>query len=170
MAFDGLMIKGIISELNKNILNSRVEKIYQPNQDEVLIKLYGTTGKSNLRVVTSSDNYRIHLTNSVKDNPFTAPNFCMVLRKYLTSARLRNIYTNGLERTVFIDFDSIDEEKNLQKYTLVVELMGKYSNVILINSNNIIINSLKHFRETEDSKRNILPGYEHGPGCAGGGL
>ena len=62
MAFDGLMIKGIISELNKNILNSRVEKIYQPNQDEVLIKLYGTTGKSNLRVVTSSDNYGIHLT------------------------------------------------------------------------------------------------------------
>ena len=108
MAFDGLMIKGIISELNKNILNSRVEKIYQPNQDEVLIKLYGTTGKSNLRVVTSSDNYRIHLTNSVKGNPFTAPNFCMVLRKYLTSARLRNMYTNGLERTVFIDFDSID--------------------------------------------------------------
>ena len=161
MAFDGLMIKGIISELNKNILNSRVEKIYQPNQDEVLIKLYGTTGKSNLRVVTSSDNYRIHLTNSVKGNPFTAPNFCMVLRKYLTSSRLRNIYTNGLERTVFIDFDSIDEEKNLQKYTLVVELMGKYSNVILINSNNIIINSLKHFRETEDSKRNILPGYKY---------
>ena len=161
MAFDGLVIKGIINELNNNILNSRVEKIYQPDQDEILIKLYGTNGKSNLRIVTSSDNYRIHLTNSIKSNPFTAPNFCMVLRKYLSSARIRNIYTNGLERTVFVDFDAMSEENNLEKYTLVIELMGKYSNVILINSNSIIINSLKHFKKDETSERNILPGYKY---------
>lgn len=161
MAFDGLVIKGIINELNKNILNSRVEKIYQPDQDEILIKLYGTSGKSNLRIVTSSDNYRIHLTNSIKNNPFTAPNFCMVLRKYLSSGRIRNIYTNGLERTVFINFDTMSEDNNLEKYTLAIELMGKYSNVILINSDNIIINSLKHFRKDEASERNILPGYKY---------
>ena len=102
MAFDGVVIKGIIQELNKNIINSRVEKIYQPEPDEILIKLYGLTGKNNLKIVISSNNYRIHLTNFIKENPFTAPNFCMVLRKYLTSSRIRNIYTNGLERTVFI--------------------------------------------------------------------
>lgn len=161
MAFDGLVIKGIINELNKNILNSRVEKIYQPDQDEILIKLYGTSGKNNLRIVTSSDNYRIHLTNSIKNNPFTAPNFCMVLRKYLSSGRIRNIYTNGLERTVFINFDTMSEDNNLEKYTLAIELMGKYSNVILINSDNVIINSLKHFRKDEASERNILPGYKY---------
>lgn len=161
MAFDGLVIKGIINELNKDILNSRVEKIYQPDQDEILIKLYGTSGKNNLRIVTSSDNYRIHLTNSIKNNPFTAPNFCMVLRKYLSSGRIRNIYTNGLERTVFINFDTMSEDNNLEKYTLAIELMGKYSNVILINSDNVIINSLKHFRKDEASERNILPGYKY---------
>lgn len=161
MAFDGLVIKGIINELNKNILNSRVEKIYQPDQDEILIKLYGTNGKSNLRIVTSSDNYRIHLTNSIKNNPFTAPNFCMVLRKYLSSGRIRNIYTNGLERTVYIDFDAMSEDNNLEKYTLAIELMGKYSNVILVNSDNNIVNSLKHFRKDETSERNILPGYKY---------
>ena len=75
MAFDGLVIKGIIEELNKNIINSRVEKIYQPEPDEILIKLYGSTGKNNLKIVTSSNNYRIHLTNFIKENPFTAPNF-----------------------------------------------------------------------------------------------
>ena len=138
MAFDGLVIKGIIEELNKNIINSRVEKIYQPEPDEILIKLYGSTGKNNLKIVTSSNNYRIHLTNFIKENPFTAPNFCMVLRKYLTSGRIRNIYTNGLERTVFIDFDTMSEENELQKYTLAIELMGKYSNVILVNSENVI--------------------------------
>ena len=161
MAFDGLVIKGIISELNNSILNSRVEKVYQPNQDELLFKLYGTGGKFNLRIVTSSDNYRIHLTNSIKSNPSTAPNFCMVLRKYLSSARIRAIYTNGLERTVFINFDTMTEEKQLTQYTLVIELMGKYSNVILINSNNIIVNSLKHFRQGDTSERNILPGYKY---------
>ena len=161
MAFDGFVIKGIINELNKNILNSRVEKIYQPDQDEILIKLYGTNGKQNLKIVTSSDNYRIHLTNSTKNNPFVAPNFCMVLRKYLTSGRIRNIFTNGLERTIFITFDTISEEKELEKYTLAIELMGKYSNVILINSESVIINSLKHFKNDETSERNILPGYKY---------
>lgn len=161
MAFDGLVIKGIINELNNNILNSRVEKIYQPDQDEILIKLYGTNGKSNLRIVTSSDNYRIHLTNSIKSNPSTAPNFCMVLRKHLSSARIRNTYTNGLERTVFIDFDAMSEDNILEKYTLVIELMGKYSNIMLVNSDNIIVNSLKHFRKDETSERNILPGYKY---------
>lgn len=161
MAFDGLVIKGIIEELNKNIINSRVEKIYQPEPDEILIKLYGSTGKNNLKIVTSSNNYRIHLTNFIKENPFTAPNFCMVLRKYLTSGRIRNIYTNGLERTVFIDFDTMSEENELQKYTLAIELMGKYSNVILVNSENVILNSLKHFRKDEISERNILPGYKY---------
>lgn len=161
MAFDGFVIKGIINELNKNILNSRVEKIYQPEQDEILIKLYGTNGKQNLKIVTSSDNYRIHLTTSIKNNPFVAPNFCMVLRKYLTNGRIRNIYTNGLERTVFICFDTLSEEKELKKYTLAIELMGKYSNVILINSENVIVNSLKHFKKDEISERNILPGYKY---------
>lgn len=161
MAFDGFVIKGLINELNKNILNSRVEKIYQPDQDEILIKLYGTNRKQNLKIVTSSDNYRIHLTNSTKNNPFVAPNFCMVLRKYLTSGRIRNIFTNGLERTIFITFDTISEEKELKKYTLAIELMGKYSNVILINSENVIINSLKHFKKDETSERNILPGYKY---------
>ena len=161
MAFDGVFIKGIIQELNKNIINSRVEKIYQPEPDEILIKLYGLTGKNNLKIVISSNNYRIHLTNFIKENPFTAPNFCMVLRKYLTSSRIRNIYTNGLERTVFIDFDTMSEENELQKYTLAIELMGKYSNVILVNSENVILNSLKHFRKDEISERNILPGYKY---------
>lgn len=161
MAFDGVFIKGIIQELNKNIINSRVEKIYQPEPDEILIKLYGLTGKNNLKIVISSNNYRIHLTNFIKENPFTAPNFCMVLRKYLTSSRIRNIYTNGLERTIFIDFDTMSEENELQKYTLAIELMGKYSNVILVNSENVILNSLKHFRKDEISERNILPGYKY---------
>lgn len=161
MAFDGLVINGVVKELENTILNSRIEKIYQPTSDEILFKLYGNSNKYNLQVVISSDNYRLNLTKYTKSNPSIAPNFCMVLRKYLASARIRKIYTTGLERIVFIDLDSMSEEGNLEKYTLIIELMGKHSNVILVNSNNVIINSLKHFKKDEHSYRNILPGYTY---------
>ena len=153
MAFDGFTCKAIINELNTSIINGKIVKIYQPNKDEFIFTIYANNNKYNLDICINSSNCRINLTNNKKDNPLTPPNFCMVLRKHLIGAKIRGIESHGLDRLVIFHMETYNELNDLINKKLIIELMGKHSNVILLNENDIIIDSARHIA----SDRNILP-------------
>ena len=162
MAYDGIVLKKVVDELQK-LQNGKVNRIYEPNKNELLISVYANGNLYALNIDISADNYRINLTTNEKSNPFVAPNFCMLLRKYLINSRINRIYTNGLERICFIEFECFNEMNDKIYRTLTIELMGKYSNVILVNSDGIIVDALKRFdNESENNtSRSIMPGRKY---------
>lgn len=161
MAYDGLVNYSVVSELQTKIINGKIDKIFEPNFEEIVLGIYSNGVKYALNFVTSSKYYRASLTTNSKPNPTFAPNFCMTLRKYMLGTHITNIYTNGLERIIFIEFEGFNKSKDFSTKKLVVELMGKHSNIILVDSNNIIIDSLKHFSIDSGSYRNIYSGEKY---------
>ena len=156
MAFDGIIIKKISTEL-KNIIGFKIDKVYEPDKNTVTLGLYGKCSNLSLLMCISSNNCRLHLTSHQQKNPTMAPNFCMLLRKYLIGLKIKNIYTVDLERIVFIDLEN-NENPNKPIYRkLIIELMGKHSNIILTDSNDIIIGSMRHTSTLENSNRDIYP-------------
>ena len=156
MAFDGIIIKKISTEL-KNIIGFKIDKVYEPDKNTVTLGLYGKSSNLSLLMCISSNNCRLHLTSHQQKNPTMAPNFCMLLRKYLIGLKIKNIYTVDLERIVFIDLEN-NENPNKPIYRkLIIELMGKHSNIILTDSNYIIIDSMRHTSTLENSNRDIYP-------------
>ena len=153
MAFDGFVNRSIVNELNNTIIGGKIVKVYQPTKDEFIFTIYANNSKYNLNIDINSSNCRINLTNSKKDNPLTPPNFCMLLRKHLIGSKIKNVETKGLDRVVIFNLETFNELNDLINKKLIVELMGKHSNVILLNENNIIIDSARHIA----SDRNILP-------------
>lgn len=156
MAFDGFTLKSVIQELNSCLINGKITKIYQPLPEEIVLGIYcnGTNYALSLNV---SVLYSLHLTTTSKPNPLCAPNFCMLLRKHLIGFKVKTITMPGLERIASLELEGYNELNDLVTYKLIVELMGKHSNIILVNQNNIIIDSLKHFTTFSGSLRNILP-------------
>ena len=144
MAFDGVTIACVISELKKELIGGRLYKIAQPENDELLLTIKQPTGQKRLLLSASASLPLIYLTESNKQSPMTAPNFCMLLRKHLQNGRIVNISQPGLERIVHIDIEHLDEMGDLRHKTLVMELMGKHSNLIFCNDDNTIIDSIKH--------------------------
>ena len=161
MAFDGIVTKAVVSELNTCLINGKINKIFEPNKNEILLGIYSGGKNYCLNISIDSVNYRINLTTSSKPNPQNVLNFCMVLRKHLTGGTIKKIYSTGLERIVFIDVDVYNELNDLITKTLVVELMGKHSNVILLNSEHIVIDSLRHLNKFDNSNRDIFPGSKY---------
>lgn len=161
MAFDGIVTKAVVSELNTCLINGKINKIFEPNKNEILLGIYSGGKNYCLNVSIDSVNYRLNLTTSSKPNPQNVLNFCMVLRKHLTGGTIKRIYSNGLERIVFIDIDVYNELNDLITKTLVVELMGKHSNIILLNSEHTVIDSLRHLNKFDNSNRDIFPGSKY---------
>ena len=161
MAFDGIVTKAVVSELNTCLINGKINKIFEPNKNEILLGVYSSGKNYCLNVSIDSVNYRINLTTNSKPNPQNVLNFCMVLRKHLTGGTIKRIYYNGLERIVFIDIDVYNELNDLITKTLVVELMGKHSNIILLNSEHTVIDSLRHLNKFDNSNRDIFPGSKY---------
>ena len=161
MAFDGIVTKAVVSELNTCLINGKINKIFEPNKNEILLGVYSSGKNYCLNISIDSVNYRINLTTNSKPNPQNVLNFCMVLRKHLTGGTIRRIYSTGLERIVFIDVDVYNELNDLITKTLVVELMGKHSNVILLNSEHTVIDSLRHLNKFDNSNRDIFPGSKY---------
>lgn len=162
MAFDGIVLNKVVNELQA-LKNGKVSRIYEPNKNELIFSVYANGKTYALNIDISADNYRLNLTTNEKPNPFVAPNFCMLLRKYLINSKINKIYTNGLERICFIEFECFNEMNDKIYKTLIIELMGKYSNVILVNAENTIIDALKRFdSESENStSRSIMPGRKY---------
>lgn len=161
MAFDGIVTKAVVSELNTCLINGKINKIFEPNKNEILLGVYSSGKNYCLNFSIDSVNYRINLTTNSKPNPQNVLNFCMVLRKHLTGGTIKRIYSNGLERIVFIDIDVYNELNDLITKTLVVELMGKHSNIILLNSEHTVIDSLRHLNKFDNSNRDIFPGSKY---------
>lgn len=161
MAFDGIITRAVVSELNGCLLNGRINKIFEPNKNEILLGIYSCGKNYALNICINPVNYRVHLTTHSKSNPQNVFNFCMVLRKHLTGGTIKKIYMNGLERIIYIDVDCYNDFNDLVTKTIVIELMGKHSNVILLNSDNTIIDSLRHLDKLDNSLRDILPGYKY---------
>lgn len=158
MAFDGLVISNIVYELNQTILNARISKIAQPENDELLFTLKGTGGQYRLAISASASLPFIYLTAQNKPSPMTAPNFCMVLRKHIANGRITRIYQPHMERIIHFEIEHLDEMGDLRTKTLIVELMGKHSNIIFCNSDGVIIDSIKRVSSMMSSLREVLPG------------
>ncbi|HSH36174.1 Rqc2 family fibronectin-binding protein [Schnuerera sp.] len=162
MSLDGIVTRAIVNELNSTILGGRVDKIYQHEKDEILINIYNKGKNRKLLISASSNNPRIHLTNYIKSNPSSPPMFCMLLRKHLSGGIILNIEQFYMDRIIFIDISSIDELGNATEKRLIVEIMGKYSNIILIDKNTFkIIDSIKRVTPDMSRVRQVLPGIEY---------
>ncbi len=160
MAFDTLGIKKIIDELSP-LLESKIDKVYQPEKDELLLVIRTREKTYKLVLSASANNPRIHFTEKTKENPKTAPLFCMLLRKHLVSGKITAVSQPDFERAVQFDVESYNELGDLTKKHLIVEIMGRNSNIILTDNDFKIIDSVKHVDFTQSSVRQILPGLEY---------
>ncbi len=165
MALDGIFLRHIKNELEGILIDSRVSQVYEPNRDELIINLRTFDGNKRLLLSTRADSPRIGITDYSVENPDKPPMFCMLLRKRLTSAKLTAIRQPGLERMLFLDFDSVNELGDKVKLTLAVEIMGKHSNIVLVDGEGVIVDALKRVDVTLSSKRLVLPSliYEMPP-------
>ena len=158
MAFDGVTIANIVYELNQELAGSRLYKIAQPEEDELLLTFKTKDGQKKLFLSADASLPLIYLTAESKPSPMTAPNFCMLLRKHLQNARVIAIRQPGLERIVQMELEHLDEMGDLCRKELIIEIMGKHSNIIFCNSDHMIIDSIKHISAAVSSVREVLPG------------
>ena len=156
MAFDGIVTKAIVTELSE-LTGARIDKVFEPNKNEIILGLYSEKKNYALDICIESQNCRINLTTNAKPNPQVAPNFCMLLRKNLIGLKLKNLITFDLERLIVLEFEGFDDVDDIISKKLIVELMGKHSNIILLDDTNIIIDSMRHIRELDENFRDILP-------------
>ena len=160
MAFDGIVISNIVHELKQTLTGGRIVKIGQPEKDELVlsIKNYDTY---KLLISASASLPLIYLTKENKQNPMTAPNFCMLLRKHFNSARIISIEQPNLERVIDFSIEHLDEMGDLCKKHLIVEIMGKHSNIIFCNENYQVVDSIKRVSGAVSSVRTVLPGSDY---------
>ena len=160
MAFDGIVIANLAKELNELLSGGRILKVAQPEKDELVlsIKQYET-----YKLFLSADASLplVYLTDTTKPNPLTAPNFCMLLRKHFNSARIISITQPNLERSLDIKIEHLDEIGDLKIKHLIIEIMGKHSNLILCDENYMIVDSIKHISGFVSSVREVLPGRNY---------
>ena len=156
MAFDGIVTKSILKELKPLIIGGKIDKIHEPDKNTIILGIYSQGKNYNLNICIDAHNCRINLTTHNRTNPLVAPNFCMLLRKYLIGGRISNISMLGLERLITIEIETLNDFNEIEIKTLIIELMGKHSNIILTNQKNIIIDAMRHL-SSESSYREILP-------------
>ena len=161
MALDGAFLRHIKKELEENIINSKVDKIYQPSRDELVLTMRSREGAKKLLISARASSPRINITSSTPENPKTPPMLCMLLRKRLSGARLREIRQVGLERLLLLDFEGTNELGDTVMMTLAVEIMGQYSNIVFIDGEGVIIDAVKRVDVTMSSQRLILPGIKY---------
>lgn len=156
MALDGAFLYAVKSE-TEFLKGSRVEKVYQPSRDEIIIGLRTRQGAYRLLISANANNSRVHITKISVDNPKTPPMFCMLLRKHIGGGKLIDIRQDGLERILYLDFECVNELGDVVTITLACEIMGRCSNLVVINQEGKIIDSIKHVDPEMSRERIILP-------------
>lgn len=157
MPSDGIMIHALTKELSDALVGGRVDKILQPEKDEIILNIRNN-GNYKLLLSANPSASRIHLTEASKENPAFAPNFCMLLRKHLSPSRIVSIEQKGFERAVEITFECTTEMFDLTRKKLIIEVMGRFSNIIFTDGEYLIHDAIKQVDYTTSSKRQILPG------------
>ena len=161
MAFDGITIANIVSELKDTLLGGRIYKIAQPENDELILTVKNNGSQYRLLLSADASLPLVYLTQSNKPSPMTAPGFCMLLRKHLQNARIINIAQPGLERIIHLDLEHLNELGDLCRKKLIIEVMGKHSNIIFCDDKDMIIDSIKHISGMVSSVREVLPGRDY---------
>ena len=161
MSFDGIFTKAVVDEIYPLLLNGKINKINQPDKNEINLQIYN---KENYKLLLSCANNlsRIHLSEKNKKNPITAYNFCMLLRKHLVGGTIKNIYQHKMDRVVCFEIENLNELKELSKKLLIIEIMGKHSNIILVDKeSNKIIDAIKHIDSRQSSIREVFPNKDY---------
>ena len=161
MALDGIFLYHLKNEIAERAVDSRVDKIYQPSKDELVFNLRSREGNGRLLLSCNADSARIHFTDYPPENPSKPPMLCLLLRKRLTGAWITGITQDNLERIVRINFTGTDELGDKRSYSLIIEIMGRYSNIIFVDENDKIIDSLKRVDESKSQVRTVLPGVTY---------
>ncbi|MBQ9736869.1 MAG: NFACT family protein [Clostridia bacterium] len=165
MAFDGFVTHGIVSELKGALLGGKIDKIYQPEKDEITLSVRTREGVFRVLLSASTAHPRVHFTEQPRENPKTAPLFCMILRKHLTGGKIKNISQVEFDRIIQFDIECYTEMGDLTEKSLIIEIMGKHSNIVFVQKDKKIIDSIKHIDFTTSAIRQVLPGliYELPP-------
>ncbi|MDE6784693.1 MAG: NFACT family protein, partial [Ruminococcus sp.] len=160
MALDGAFLYAVKMELQP-LIGGRVEKVSQPSREEIIISIRTRQGSRKLYISANAGSARVHVTKKQPDNPQTPPMFCMLLRKRLGNGKLIAIRQDGLERILFLDFECVNEIGDIVTITLACEIMGRCSNLIIINGDGKIIDSIKRVDEEMSRERMVLPGMKY---------
>ena len=160
MALDASTIYILSLELNESLTGCRIEKISMPSRDEAVFVVRSYSGRRQLLLSARSGSARVHFTNEEFDYPVTPPGFCMLLRKHLLNARITGVDTVAGDRVLLLHFDSINEMGEKVSLMLSVEMMGRYSNLVLVGNDGIILDALKRIDETQSEKRQLFPGLD----------
>ena len=163
MAFDAGMLACTLAEIKRTALGARIEKVYQPEKDEIILQMRSFEGGKRLLINAGSNNPRINFSELQKENPQNPPMFCVLLRKHLQGAKLSSIEQEDFDRIAYLGFDTRDEMGFDCKKYLIVELMGKYSNLIFTDGNKRIISALRTNDFSFDSVRQLISGVTYAP-------
>ena len=158
MALDGITTAAIAAELKEKLLGGRIDKIHQPTADEIRFTVRSIGKNYKVLASANSSHPRMHITEVAKDNPMTAPLFCMVLRKHIAGGKIIDICQPDFERILIIKIESTNEMGDMTVKNLILEIMGKHSNLILTDENNRILDSIKRISHEKSSVREVLPG------------
>ena len=158
MAFDGIVIANLAHDIKSRLEGGKINKIAQPEKDELLFTIKNNRETYRLSISASASLPLIYFTDTNKPSPLTAPNFCMLLRKHIGTGRIVKVSQPGLERILEFEIEHLDELGDLQKKRLIVELMGKHSNIIFCKEDGTILDSIKHISAQVSSVREVLPG------------
>ncbi|MBE5891658.1 MAG: fibronectin/fibrinogen-binding protein [Lachnospiraceae bacterium] len=162
MAFDGIVIANLVHELNTYLIDGRISKIAQPENDELLFTIKTKEyGNKRLSISANASLPFLYLTEENKPGPMQAPAFCMLLRKHISGGRITAVSQPGLERIIHIQIEHLNEMGDLCHKELIVELMGKHSNIIFVDDRGVIIDSIKRISAATSSLREVLPGIPY---------
>ncbi len=161
MALDGIYLSGIAQEIRQTLLGTKVDRIYQPSREELVVTFRGRAGSHKLLLSASANSARIHFTQMKLENPAQPPMFCMLLRKHLSAGRLVEVRQQGLDRILSLEFECINELGDRVINRLVTEIMGRHSNVALVGPDGRIIDAIKRVDATMSSVRQMLPGMTY---------
>lgn len=169
MALDGALLSCLREELTARLPDARVDKIHQPSREELIVSLRHRGGTEKLYLSARANSPRVHFTDITLENPASPPMFCMLLRKRLTGGRLTEIRQEGLERALYFTFECLNELGDRVLLILAVEIMGRHSNIILIDQEGLVVDAIKRVDVEMSSVRPVLPGLRYSPPPAAAG-
>lgn len=157
MPFDGIAAKCVVDELTKVLAGGRIEKVFQPEADEIIINVRAWNANYKLLLSASANYPRVHVTDAVKENPAAPPVFCMLLRKHLSGGKILSFEFHDYERIIGMEVESANELGDVSVKKLIIEVMGRHSNIILVNSEKKIIDAIKHVDSDISRVREVMP-------------